>query len=87
MMVRGDNGTVMGGLVTYSSPLVHDFLGGTQFVYLPYSPDLASDFWLSLMLKLPMKGRRFKTVNEIQENATKQLRASLKGEYAYCFEK
>ena len=40
----------------------------------PYSPDLAScDFWLFPKLKSPLKGKRFQTVNEIEENITGQL--------------
>jgi hypothetical protein len=37
-----------------------------------YSPDLAlCDFWLFSKLKMPLKGRRFQTANEIKENATR----------------
>ena len=40
----------------------------------PYSPDLAPcDFWLFSKLKSPLKGKRFQTVSEIQENTTGQL--------------
>ena len=40
----------------------------------PYSPDLAFfDFWLFLKLKLPLKGKIFQTIDEIQENTTGQL--------------
>ena len=43
---------------------------------LPYSPDLAlCDFWLFPKLKSPLKGKRFQTVDEIQENTTGQLMA------------
>ena len=36
-----------------------------------YSPDLAiSDFWLFPKLESPLKGKRFQTVHEIQENTT-----------------
>ena len=42
----------------------------------PYSPDLAPcDFWLFLKLKSPLKGKRFQTINEIQENMMGQLMA------------
>ena len=33
----------------------------------------ALDFWLFPKLKLPLKGKRFQTVNEIQENTMGQL--------------
>ena len=40
----------------------------------PYSPDLVPcDFWLFPKLKSPLKGKRFQTVNEIQENTTGKL--------------
>ena len=42
----------------------------------PYSPDLApSEFFLFPQLKKTMKGRRFPYVEDIQANATRQLRA------------
>ena len=41
-----------------------------------YSPDLAPcDFWLFPKLKSPLKGKKFQTVHEIQENRTGQLMA------------
>ena len=46
----------------------------TQVTQTPYSPDLVPcDFWLFPKLKSPLKGKRFHTVNEIQENTTGQL--------------
>ena len=40
----------------------------------PYSPDLAyCSFWLFPKLKLPLKRKRFQTIDEIQENTTRQL--------------
>ena len=45
----------------------------TQVTQPPYSPDLAScNFSLSPKLKSPLKGKRFQTVTEIQENMTEQ---------------
>ena len=42
----------------------------------PYSPDLVScDFWLFPKLKSPLKGKRFQTIDEIQENTMGQLMA------------
>ena len=42
----------------------------------PYSPDLVScDFWLFPKLKSPLKGKRFQTIDETQENRTGQLMA------------
>ena len=49
----------------------------TQMTQPPYSPDLVpSDFWLFLKLKLPLKGKRFQAIDEIQENTTGQLMAN-----------
>ena len=46
----------------------------TQVIQPPYSPDLVPCvFWLFLKLKPPLKGKRFQTINEIQENTTGQL--------------
>ena len=42
----------------------------------PYSPDLMPcNFWLFLKLKSSLKGKRFQTIGEIQENTTGQLMA------------
>ena len=42
----------------------------------PLSPDLVPcNFWLFPKLKSPLKGKGFQTINEIQENATGQLKA------------
>ena len=40
----------------------------------PYSPDFPLwNFWLLPKLKSPLKGKRFQTINEIQENMMGQL--------------
>ena len=42
----------------------------------PYSPDLApADFFLFPKLKFSLKGRRFQSVEEIDENSIRDLRA------------
>ena len=49
----------------------------TQVTQPPYSPDLAPcDFWLFPKLKSPLKGKRFQTIDEIQENTIGQLMVS-----------
>ena len=62
---------------TQASCLVQSFLAKhniTQVTQLPYSPDLVPyDFWLFPKLKSPLKGKRFQTINEIQENTARQL--------------
>ena len=46
----------------------------TQVTQHPYSPDLVPcNFWLFPKLKSPLKGKRFQTTDEIQENITVQL--------------
>ena len=61
----------------YVSHLMQSFLAEhqiTQVTQPPYSPDLAPcDFWLFPKLKSPLKGKRFQTVDEMQENKTGQL--------------
>ena len=48
----------------------------TQVTQPLYSPDLVlRDFWLFLKLKSPLKGKRFHTIDEIQENKMGQLMA------------
>jgi len=43
----------------------------------PYSPDLApANFFLFTKLKTTLKGRRFQTMEEIQENVIRELRPS-----------
>ena len=63
----------------HASCLVQNFLakhGITQVTQAPCSPDLVPcNFWLFLKLKSPLKGMRFQTVNEIQENTMRQLMA------------
>ena len=47
-----------------------------QVIQPPDSPDLVPcDFWVFLKLKSPLKGKRFQTIEEIQENTTGQLMA------------
>ena len=46
----------------------------TQVTQSPYSPDLVpGNFWLFPRLKSSLKGKRFQTVDEIQENLRGQL--------------
>ena len=48
----------------------------TQVIQPQYGPDVApGDFWLFPKLELPLKGKRFQTIDEIQENTTGQLMA------------
>ena len=57
-----------------------------SFPYPPYSPDLAPcDFFLFPQLKKTMKARQFDDIDEIQANATRQMRAITKSECQMCF--
>ena len=66
--------------ITHASRLVQRFWKKHQITKVtqsPYSPDLTlCDFWLFPKLKLPLKGKRFQTIDEIQENTTGQLMAT-----------
>ena len=53
----------------------------------PYSPDLAPcDFFLFPKLKLQMKGRRFDTIEEIQEESQRVLDTFPKRDFQGCFQ-
>jgi len=53
----------------------------------PYSPDLApADFFLFPKLKTTLKGRRFQTIEEIQENAMRELRAITQSAFQEAFQ-
>jgi len=53
----------------------------------PYSPDLAPcDFFLFPKLKLRMKGRRFDTIQEIQEESQRVLDTIPKRDFQGCFQ-
>lgn len=53
----------------------------------PYSPDLApADFFLFPKLKLPLRGTRFHSVEEIKENSQRALRLISKNAFQKCFD-
>ena len=53
----------------------------------PYSPDLAPcDFCLFPKLKRPLLGHRFDTIEEIQAESKKVLKAILEIEFNKCFD-
>jgi transposase len=53
----------------------------------PYSPDLApAEFFLFLKLKTALKGRRFQTIEEIQEYAIRELRAITESAFQEAFQ-
>ena len=73
------------------SLLIHSYLAKHQTSVVPhppYSPDLApEDLFLSPKLKTTFKGRRFQTIEEIQENATIELRAITSSAFQEAFQK
>ena len=70
--------------------LVQSFLAKrqiTQVTQPPYDPDLAPyNFWIFPKLKSPLKGKRFQTIDEIQENTTGQLMAIPTKDFVNRFE-
>ena len=51
-----------------------------------YSPDLAlCDFWLFPKLKRPLRGHRFDTIEQIQAESKKALKAMPEIEFNECF--
>jgi histone-lysine N-methyltransferase SETMAR len=53
----------------------------------PYSPDLTpADFFLFPNLKTTLKGRRFQTIGEIQENDIRELRAITESAFQEAFQ-
>ena len=76
---------VIGSFITTMHPCMHHVSCTlshakhqiTQVTQPHYSPDLAPcDFWFFPKLKSPLKGKRFQTIHEIQENMTGQLMAT-----------
>jgi hypothetical protein len=53
----------------------------------PYSPGMAPcDFWLFPKLKMPLKGARFESREDIMPNATTQLNTITKGAFQKRFQ-
>jgi len=61
----------------HSSQLIQSFLAKHNIPLIrqaPYSPDMSPcDFWLFPKLKMPLKGTRFESREDIMQNATAQL--------------
>ena len=53
----------------------------------PYSPDMASaDFFLFPKLKLPLRGNRFQSIEDIEENSRRELKSILENAFKKCFD-
>ena len=74
----------------HASPLIRSYLAKHQtsvVPYPPYSPDLApADFFLFPKLKATLKVRRFQTIEEIQVNVIRELRAITKSAFQEAFQ-
>ena len=74
----------------HASLLIRSYLAKYQtsaVPHPPYSPDLApADFFLFPKLKTTLKGRRFQTIEEIQENAIRELRAVTESAFQEAFQ-
>jgi len=73
-----------------ASLLIRSYLADHQTSVVPhppYSPDLAqADFFLFPKLKTILKGRRFQTIEEIQENSIRELRAITESAFQEAFQ-
>jgi transposase len=74
----------------HASLLIRSYLAKHQTSVVrhpPYSPDLApADFFLFPKLKTTLKARRFQTIEEIQENAIRELRAFTESAFQEAFQ-
>ncbi|EFN86934.1 hypothetical protein EAI_00275, partial [Harpegnathos saltator] len=53
----------------------------------PYSPDMAPcDFFLFALLKKPLRGQRFESIEEIKEKSLRELKAIPSAAYERCFQ-
>jgi len=74
----------------HTSLPIHSYLAKYQpsiVPHPPYSPDLApADFFLFPKLRITLKGRRFQTLEEIQENAIRELHAITESAFQKAFQ-
>ena len=74
----------------HASLLIRSYLAKHQISFVPhppYSPDLApADFFLFPKLKTNLKGHSFQTIEEIQENAIRELRAIKESAFQETFQ-
>jgi hypothetical protein len=75
---------------SYTLLVVQQFLAEKNIAIItqpPCSPNLApSDFWLLPLLKIGLKERRFPTMEDIESNATAELRKTPKETFRRCFQ-
>jgi transposase len=79
-----------GNAPAHVSLIIRNYLAKHQISVVPHpphSPDLAPpDFSLLPKLKTSLKGRRFQITEEIQENATRELRAIIESAFQEAFQ-
>jgi transposase len=77
-------------LPAHASLLIRSYLAKYQtsvVLHPPYSPDLApADFFLFPTLKTTLKGRHFQTIDEMQENAIRELHAITESVFQEAFQ-
>jgi len=75
---------------THSSHVIQGFLAKHNIPLIrqaPYSPDMAPcDFWLFPKMKMPLKGTRFESREDIMQNATAQLYKIPQEAFQKCFQ-
>lgn len=75
---------------SHTSILVREFLAKNSTYVIdqaPYSPNMAPcDFFLSPKLKLPLRERRFESIEAIKQNSQKELKAIPERAYNKCFD-
>ena len=75
---------------SHTAIIVKEFLAKNSTKVLdqaPYSPDMApSDFFLFPKLKLPLRGKRFESIEAIKENSLNELKAIPQIAYEKCME-
>jgi transposase len=83
-MLHHDNAPAHASVLNRSYPANHQI---SVVPHPPYSPDLApADFFLFPKLKTTLKGRRFQAIEEIQENATRELCAITESAFQEAFQ-
>ena len=94
-MLFGANDRICGQLQhdnapSHSAHLIQAFLAKHNIPVVrqgPYSPHVAPcDFWLFPKLKMPLKGTRFESREDIMRNAMEQLLTIPKTEFQKCFQ-
>lgn len=72
---------------SHTALVLRDHFAKNSTHIVPQPPDLAScDFWLFPKLKRPLRGHRFNSIEEIQAESKKALKAIPEIDFNNCFE-